>query len=382
LRDNKPYDQFVRELVNPRPEAEGFTKGIVWRGVVNASMTPPMQAAQNVSQVFMGVNLKCASCHDSFIDDWQLSDCYGLAGIYADAALPMVQCDKPTGKVAPLRFLFPELGSVDASAPRSNRLEQVARIITQPSNGRLSRTIVNRLWARMMGRGLVEPLDVMQNAAWDADLLDWLAEDLVAHGWDLKRTLRLIATSRAYALPSVDESPKAGEKFVFKGPALRRLTAEQFRDTLGAVTGEWFDRPEGDLSPLLVEPAARDASVGKPKVPDAFWLWGSAHGAGRGGALGARGGGVARARGQLGQGVPEREARARIGRGRLVAGGRVFPEGRLAGGDERHRDRGDQRRRRREPGGRAGLRADSDGVGWWQGIGAQGRQGRVEWERP
>ena len=279
LRDNKPYDQFVRELVNPRPEAEGFTKGIVWRGVVNASMTPPMQAAQNVSQVFMGVNLKCASCHDSFIDDWQLSDCYGLAGIYADAPLPMVQCDKPTGKVAPLRFLFPELGSVDASAPRSNRLEQVARIITQPSNGRLSRTIVNRLWARMMGRGLVEPLDVMQNAAWDTDLLDWLAEDLVAHGWDLKRTLRLIATSRAYALPSVDESPKAGEKFVFKGPALRRLTAEQFRDTLGAVTGEWFDRPEGDLSPLLVEPAAPNASGSKPKVPDAFWLWGSAHGA-------------------------------------------------------------------------------------------------------
>ncbi len=279
LRDNKPYDQFVRELVNPRPEAEGFTKGIVWRGVVNASMTPPMQAAQNVSQVFMGVNLKCASCHDSFIDDWQLSDCYGLAGIYADAPLPMVQCDKPTGKVAPLRFLFPELGSVDASAPRSNRLEQVARIITQPANGRLSRTIVNRLWARMMGRGLVEPLDVMQNAAWDADILDWLAEDLVAHGWDLKRTLRLIATSRAYALPSVDASPKAGERFVFQGPALRRLTAEQFRDTLGAVTGEWFDRPEGDLSPLLVEPAAPDASGSKSPVPDAFWVWGSAHGA-------------------------------------------------------------------------------------------------------
>jgi hypothetical protein len=70
LATNLPYDRFVAQLVHPTPETEGFTKGIVWRGVVNASQTPPMQAAQNISQIFMGVNLKCASCHDSFIDDW------------------------------------------------------------------------------------------------------------------------------------------------------------------------------------------------------------------------------------------------------------------------------------------------------------------------
>ena len=57
-----------------------------------------MQAAQNISQVFMGVNLKCASCHDSFINDWQLADAYGLAGVYADGPLEMVECDRPTGK--------------------------------------------------------------------------------------------------------------------------------------------------------------------------------------------------------------------------------------------------------------------------------------------
>jgi len=64
LARNLPYDQFVAQLINPTPEAEGFTKGIVWRGAVNASMVPPMQAAQSISQVFLGVNLKCASCHD------------------------------------------------------------------------------------------------------------------------------------------------------------------------------------------------------------------------------------------------------------------------------------------------------------------------------
>ena len=70
-----PFDHFVAQLVDPVPGSEGFSKGIVWRGVVNASQTPEMQAAQNISQVFMGVNLKCASCHDSFVNDWKLDGC-------------------------------------------------------------------------------------------------------------------------------------------------------------------------------------------------------------------------------------------------------------------------------------------------------------------
>ncbi|MDP6307275.1 MAG: DUF1549 domain-containing protein, partial [Verrucomicrobiota bacterium] len=70
LYNNKPYDKVVYELINPTEHSRGFTKGIVWRGVVNASQKPPMQAAQHISQIFMGVNLKCASCHDSFINDW------------------------------------------------------------------------------------------------------------------------------------------------------------------------------------------------------------------------------------------------------------------------------------------------------------------------
>ncbi|MBN8246826.1 MAG: DUF1549 domain-containing protein [Verrucomicrobia bacterium] len=274
LRDNKPYDQFVRELVNPTEASAGFSKGIVWRGTVNASMTPAMQAAQNIGQVLMGVNLKCASCHDSFIDDWQLADAYGLAGIYSEERLEMVQCDKPIGKVAPLKFLFPELGSVNASAPRAQRLEQLATLITQPGNGRLSRTVVNRLWARLLGRGLVEPLDIMQNPAWDPDLLDFLAEDLVAHQWNLKRTLELILTSRAYQMPSVNVPEKPEESYVFRGPAIRRLTAEQFRDALGLLTGVWQERPEGGLDALLVEQGA-----GTSLPVEALWIWSDPHGA-------------------------------------------------------------------------------------------------------
>jgi len=118
LAGNLPYDQFVTALVDPAPATVGFTKGIVWRGVVNASQTPEMQAAQNVAQVFMGVNLKCASCHDSFIDDWQLRDAYGMASVFATTTLEMVECDRPTGRTAPMKFLYDGIGSIDRDAAR------------------------------------------------------------------------------------------------------------------------------------------------------------------------------------------------------------------------------------------------------------------------
>jgi hypothetical protein len=114
LRDNKPYDQFVRELISPSRESEGFIKGIKWRGNVNASQVQELQFAQNISQVFFGINMKCASCHDSFIDNWKLDDAYSLAAVIADEPLAVFRCDKPTGATASPRFIFPELGKIDA----------------------------------------------------------------------------------------------------------------------------------------------------------------------------------------------------------------------------------------------------------------------------
>lgn len=243
LENNMPYDRFVAELINPKPEAEGFTKGIVWRGVVNASQTPQMQAAQNISQIFMGVNLKCASCHDSFINDWTLADAYGLAGIYSDEPLEMVHCDKPTGTYAPLRFIYPQLGDIDPKAAKAERLEQLAKLITHRQDGRLTRTFVNRLWQKFFGRGLIEPVDEMENPAWNVDLLDWLAEDFADQGYDAKKLIELMLTSRAYQLPAVPAEELTHEDFVFRGPQVRRMSAEQFRDAIGELTGIWYSKP-------------------------------------------------------------------------------------------------------------------------------------------
>lgn len=262
LYENKPYDRFVTELVAPTPGSEGFASGIIWRGVVNASQTPPMQAAQNVSQVFLGLNLKCASCHDSFINDWKLADAYGLASVFADGPLEMSRCDQPQGKTAAMKFLFPQLGAIDASAPRAARQARLAEVLVCPENGRFTRTIVNRLWARFFGRGLVEPVDEMDRAAWNADLLDFLSSELIRSGYDLKKLMELMLTSAAYQMPSVDAGERENDAFVFRGPSVRRMSAEQFVDAVREVTGAW---------PQTGDAVIRDH--GQAPQPPGRWIW-------------------------------------------------------------------------------------------------------------
>ena len=92
LVENKPFDRFVRELIAPSEESRGFIDGIVWRGTVNASQTVPIQFAQNVGQTFLGINLKCASCHDSFVDRWTLQQTYDLAAISSAQPLELHRC--------------------------------------------------------------------------------------------------------------------------------------------------------------------------------------------------------------------------------------------------------------------------------------------------
>jgi len=235
LKENKPYNIFVKELVSPTEESQGFIKGIKWRGTVNASQRTEMQAAQNVAQVFLGLNLKCASCHDSFISDWKLDDAYAFANLFSDSVLEVNRCDKPTGRMAGRRILYKELGEIDSTAPTPERLKQLADYLVQPKDGRLYRTVVNRVWAQVMGRGLVEPVDVMDNEPWSQDLLDWLASDFTATGYDIKKLLFKILTSKTYQLPSV--SVKQAEEitapdFVFSGMLRRRLTAEEFADAV------------------------------------------------------------------------------------------------------------------------------------------------------
>ena len=243
LASNVPYDRMVVSLLNPvaSGDPDGFLVGVNWRGETSAAVTPWMQAAQNSAQVFLGVNLKCNACHDSFVSRWKLQDAYSLAAYFSpEPKLQLFRCDVAQNKYAEPAFLFPDLSRAPASGSLPDRRAAAAATFTDPRMGRLPRTFVNRIWLRLFGRGIVGTPDEMDGVPWSPELLDWLASDFVEHDYDIKRLLQTIMTSRAYQMPAVareGEVPTRG--YVFAGPEVRRLTAEQFADNIGAITGEW-----------------------------------------------------------------------------------------------------------------------------------------------
>lgn len=270
LRANKPFDQMTRELIAPpTASSRGYIDGIRWRGEVSAGQTVEIQFSQSVSQSFLGINMKCASCHDSFIDRWKLDEAFGLAAIYSEKPLEIHRCDKPVGRQAAASWLFPEIGQVDPASPRDERLVQLAELMTHPDNGRFTRTIVNRLWYKMLGRGIVHPLDAMQSEPWDTDLLDYLGVALSDHAYDLKSILRLIANSRIYQSESVVQTAEPGSGYVFRGPLPRRMTAEQFLDGVWQITEaapQKYDAPVFRGNP--------DGPSVAVTTPIAKWIWG------------------------------------------------------------------------------------------------------------
>ncbi len=269
LIDNRPYDQFARELLAPNADTAGFVDGIKWRGNVSAGQTVEIQFAQSVGQAFLGINLKCASCHDSFVDRWTLDEAYGLAAIYSSTPLEIHRCDKPVGRQATAKWLFPEIGDINPKAPQPERMQQLAALMTHPDNGRFSRTLVNRLWHRLMGHGIVHPLDAMQTPPWSADLLDFLASDFTEHGYNIKHTLRLIATSHAYqSQAEIIQPDEAPSEYHFAGPRAKRLTAEQFVDAVWQLTETAPKKFDAVVQRGKVEPASADGIALQGK-----WIW-------------------------------------------------------------------------------------------------------------
>ena len=269
LKTNVPYDKFVAKLINPSApgDPDGFLVGVNWRGETSAAVTPWMQASQNTAQVFLGVNLKCNSCHDSFVSKWKLKDAYALAAYFApDPKLQMFRCDVALDRYAQPGFLFPRVVHTPASGSLPDRRAAAAALFTDKRVGRLPRTLVNRVWQRLLGYGIVANPDEMDGKPWSPSLLDWVASDFVEHGYDVKHVIQTILTSRAYQMPSV---PRTGEPpsrgYVFAGPEVRRMTAEQFADAIGSITGEWSVYP-GRPAPAANQPASAPGAPA-PSMP-------------------------------------------------------------------------------------------------------------------
>lgn len=250
LRDKKPIDEMVRDII----VAEGST---FTEGPANFYMVArtPGDWAETTSQLFLGVRIGCAKCHHHPFEKWSQDDYYGMAAFFVRLGTKnssefgvfgreQVVYLKNTGEQT-----HPRKGGVVPPHPLDggemndpiDRRVKLADWLTSPKNPFFARNLANRFWGYLMGRGLVEPLDDLRatNPASNPELLDALAEDFIAHKYDLRHLLRTIMNSRAYQLSSdVQAGNKADVLNVhYARFAVRRLAAEQLADAIDFATG-------------------------------------------------------------------------------------------------------------------------------------------------
>jgi hypothetical protein len=255
---NMPFDRFAREIVTASGETYREGPPNFFRALPN-----PGDAGKSVSQLFLGVRLDCAQCHHHPFERWGQDDFYSLAAFFArvkskssypEGYLSIIypasegEVKHPkTDRVMPPRPLG---GAPLEIREGEDRREALARWMTAPENPFFARTIVNRMWGLLMGRGIVEPVDDFRstNPASNEPLLDWLAKDFREHGCDLKHLFRTITASAAYQRASEATPANARDTRNYSRYAKKRLPAEVLLDAVGQVTGvpEAFrGHPEG-----------------------------------------------------------------------------------------------------------------------------------------
>ena len=271
LRDGKGLDRMVTELMMMRGDVgRGGSVGFALAG---ENDSPFAAKGHIISSAFLGIELQCARCHDSPYHSTTQRDLYSLAAMLsrktvtvpAKSRVPAGFFEKkgreslikvtlkPDEPVTPDWPFAAATGVADGIGveslmedPKDIR-ERFAALVTSPENRRFARVFVNRIWKRLMGAGFVEPShDWEGRDVSHPELLDWLAADFVAHGYDPKRLMRLITTSAAYQREPTTESLSAlpaNERF-FSAPARRRLSAEQVVDSLHAAAGKPIDSEE------------------------------------------------------------------------------------------------------------------------------------------
>ena len=247
---NKPMDSLARELLTAEGPLTEQPAGFFYRA---ANGTGDM--ASMVSQVFLGVRITCAECHQHPYDRWTQQDYHAMRGFFQQVSTknsagglallaegnPVIKHPR-TGKVIqpyPLGSEMPE------TAPEGDRRRLLAKWMTQPDNPYFARNIANRLWAHFLGRGIVMPVDDLRetNPPSNPELLDALASHLAKNKFDLKAMIRTITASRTYQLSPTPNATNVNDEQNFSRALFRRLPAEVLMDAVCDVTGvdEKFD---------------------------------------------------------------------------------------------------------------------------------------------
>jgi hypothetical protein len=274
FRDNVPYDKFARMLLTSTgntydaPEVSFYPE-----------MKKELDRASTTTQLFLGVSIECARCHNHPLEHWTREDFNGMAAFFSQ-----IRFKEPSGPRNNEKSLYldfkrefqhpdtklvslpkPLNGPVMVSDDWTDRRELLADWMTSPKNPYFARTLINRMWRNFMGRGLVEPVDDFRatNPSTNGPLLDALAKDFVEHGYDLHQLIRRITSSATYQLSSIPAEGNKRDKMAYSRYYPRRLSAEQMLDSIVQSTGV----PESFRSQY---PGTRAAQLAEPEIESYF----------------------------------------------------------------------------------------------------------------
>ncbi len=253
---NKPYDQMVRELLTAR----GSTYENPAANYFRVAREPKL-AMEKTTQLFLGVRMVCAQCHDHPFEQWTQNNYYELAAFFAAVGVkPGLDADEEVvyekrdeavvkhpkdGHVVQPRFLIASLDAPRIPASGDAR-ESLVEWLTSPQNPFFARAIANRVWSYFFGKGIIDPVDDIRasNPPSNEPLLAALARDLTAHGYDLQRLIRTIVSSRTYQASIMTNTWNADDDINFSHQVPRRLSAEQLQDAVTLATGSRPSFPE------------------------------------------------------------------------------------------------------------------------------------------
>ncbi|WP_166819682.1 DUF1553 domain-containing protein [Thalassoroseus pseudoceratinae] len=281
--DNKSFDRFATELI--RMEGSQYGGGPKGFEMASQNDVPMAAKAHVIGKAFLGLEMKCARCHDAPFHDFEQRDLFSLAAMLArksqsvpsTSRIPgtpdelenlIVQVTIAPGEKIKPEWPFDELSQhgLDGELSRagSDTRGQVAEFLTSPENERFAQVIVNRLWQRYLGRGLVDPVDDWQDVEPShPELLDFLARELVLADYDLKHVARLILNSHTYQRSAY--GGVVDEPYLFAGPVRRQMSAEQILDSLFVACGKDLHAGLLTLDPDGAQNGRTFVNLGSPR---------------------------------------------------------------------------------------------------------------------
>ncbi|HAL14482.1 MAG TPA: S-layer protein [Planctomycetaceae bacterium] len=245
LLQNKPYDQFVTEILTATG-SQAVNPPTVWY----RSVRTPSNYVESVAQAFLGVRIQCAQCHHHPADRWSQADYFGFAANFARVGRKtgFADAEVPTAEVIYVKdegdVFHPRTGELLKPKPLGDDAFNLSvfddprialsRWMTQPDNPYFASTMANRMWSHFFSRGIIHPVDDRRstNPPSNPELLDALAESFADSGFDIKHLIRTICNSHAYQLDSTPNQNNATDNKSFARFYPRRMAAEILLDAI------------------------------------------------------------------------------------------------------------------------------------------------------